>query len=77
METSLYSKETKTVIGLFEHLSETRRKDLLEKIQELVAEQESESKWDYLLETSPEPMIDMAKEALVQYKSGKSKKLKF
>lgn len=76
MDPITYSKETKTIIGLFEHLSETKRKHLLEKVQKLIIEQESENNWEYLFEKSPEPMINMAKNALLQHKSGQSKKLK-
>lgn len=76
MDTITYSKETKTIIGLFENLSDSERKVLLEKVQKLIFEQEVESKWDNIMETKAEPMIDMAKNAMTQHKNGKSKKLK-
>ena len=76
MKSTTYSKETKTVIGMFEQLSAVRRKHLLEKIQELILEQESENKWEQLFETSPEPMLKMANNALRDHKNGKSKLMK-
>jgi hypothetical protein len=76
MKTTTYSKETKTVIGLFECLSVARRKHLLERVQELILEIESENKWDHLLESSPDPMIHMANRALREHKSGHSKPMK-
>ncbi len=77
MKSTTYSKETKTVISLFERLSAIRRKQLLEKIQDLISEHESENKWEHILESSPELMIQMANNALREHKSGKSKPLKF
>lgn len=68
MKTSAYSKETKTVIKLFERLSAFRRKRLLERVQELMLEQESDNKWDELFENYPETMIQMAKNALKEHK---------
>lgn len=76
MKATNYSKETKTVIGLFERLSALKRKQMLEKIQELFLEQESESKWERLFESSPEAMIKMASTALREHKSGRSKSMK-
>jgi len=76
MKTTTYSKETKTVIELFERLSATRRKLILEKVQELIPEQQSESEWERLLESSSEPMIQMANDALQEHKRGKSKPMK-
>jgi hypothetical protein len=76
MKTTNYSKETRTVNEIFEGLSANKRKHLLEKIQELNLEQESESKWDTLLESSPDPMIKMAKNAIREHKSGHSKPAK-
>jgi hypothetical protein len=77
MKSTSYSKETKTVIELFEGLHASERKHLLEKIQDLILEQESEIKWDNLIESSPEPMSQMANRALREHKSGHSKPLKF
>lgn len=77
MKSTSYSKETKTVIELFEGLSASERKYLLEKIQEVILEKESENKWDNLLELSPEPMKEMANRALREHKKGHSKPLKF
>lgn len=76
MKTSTYSKETKTVIELFERLSASKRKLLLEKVLQLIPEQQSESEWEQLFESSPAPLIQMANEALQEYKSGKSKPMK-
>jgi hypothetical protein len=76
MRATAYSKETQTIIQLFEQLTAVKRKQLLEKIQQLTLEQESESKWEQLLETHPKPMIDMAKNALREHKSGRSKPMK-
>jgi hypothetical protein len=73
MKSSEYSKETKTVIELFEGLRAAERKRILEKIQDLILEQESELKWDNMLESSPEPMNQMANRALREHKSGHSK----
>ena len=76
MRTASYSKETKTIIRLFEHLPAIKRKKLLEKVQEITLEQESESKWEYLFESHPKPMIEMAKNALREHKNGRSKPMK-
>jgi hypothetical protein len=76
MKTINYSKETRTVIEIFEGLPANKRKHLLEKIQDMNLEQESESNWDNLLESSPDPMIKMAKNALKEHKSGHSKPTK-
>ena len=73
MKSSEYSKETKTVIELFEGLRAAERKRILEKIQDLILEQESELKWDNMLESSPEPMNQMANRALREHKSGHGK----
>ena len=73
MKSSEYSKETKTVIELFEGLRAAERKRILEKIQDLILEQESELKWDNMLESSPEPMNQMANRALREHKSAHSK----
>jgi len=35
--------------------------------------EEIEEKWDRLLESYPEPMLRMAKQAIQQHKTGKSK----
>jgi len=76
MKPTTYSNETQTVIGLFERLPATRRKYFLEKILDLMLEQESESKWEDLLENHPEPMIRMANRALHEHKRGRSKPMK-
>jgi len=73
MKLATYSKETTTAIGMLERVSATRRKLLVEKLQELLLEQESENKWEHLLETHPEPMLAMANNALREHKNGKSK----
>ena len=76
MRATVYSKETKTIIRLFEQLPAARRKQLLEKIQQLTLEQERETKWENLFESNSKPMIDMAKNALREHKSGRSKPMK-
>ncbi len=75
MKTTTYSKETITAIGMLERVSATRRKQLVEKLQQLMLEQESESKWEKLLETHPEPMLTMAGNALREHQKGRSKPL--
>ncbi len=76
MKTANYSKETRTVIEILEGLPAAKRKHLLEKILDLNLEQESENNWDNLLESSPDPMIKMAKNALRNHKGGHSKPTK-
>lgn len=76
MRTTIYSKETKTIIRLFEQLLSLKRKQLLEKIQEITLDQQSENKWESLLESHPKPMIEMAKNALREHKNGRSKPMK-
>ena len=73
MKATNYSKETRTVIEIFEGLPAAKRKHLLEKVQDLNLEQESDTNWDNLLDSSPDPMIKMAKNALREHKSGRSK----
>ena len=68
-----YSPETITAMELLESISPVKRKYIVEQLRSLVEEEGIEEKWDRLLETSPEPMLRMAKQAIQQHKSGKSK----
>ena len=68
-----YSPETLTAMELLESIPQAKRKYIVEQLRSLVVEEEIEEKWDRLLESYPEPMLRMAKQAIQQHKTGKSK----
>ena len=71
------SADTTTAIAILEELSEDRRKSVVEKLRQIAAEEKSDENWERTLSKHPQPMLDMADEALKEHKNGLTKPLDF
>jgi len=72
---SQLSPESLTAIEILEGLSGVHRDQALELLRNFSHELRSERKWEGLYTEHPEPMIEMAKQALKEHKKGKSHRL--
>jgi len=69
---SQLSPESLTAIEILEGLSGVHRDLALELLRNFSHELRSEQEWEDLYTKHPEPMIEMAKQALKEHKEGKS-----
>jgi len=67
--------ESLTAVEILESIDPIHRKQALEIIRNFVSELYSEQKWQELFSKLPEPMINMAKQALQEHADGKSRVL--
>ena len=68
------SPESLTAIEIFENISAMHRNQALEMLRNFVQELRSEQKWESFYTNHPEPMKEMAKQALKEHREGKSRK---
>ena len=68
------SPESLTAIEIFENISAIHRNQALEMLRNFVQELRSEQKWESFYTDLPEPMKEMAKQALKEHREGKSRK---
>ncbi len=64
--------ESLTAIEILESIDKVHRDQALGMLRKFANELYSEQKWQELLSKSPEPMINMAKQALQEHINGKS-----
>ena len=64
--------ESFTAVNILEGIDKVHRDQALEMLRNFANELYSEQKWQELLSTCPEPMINMAKQALQEHINGKS-----
>ncbi len=64
--------ESLTAVEILEGIDKVHRDQALEMLRNFANELYSEQKWQELLSKSPEPMINMAKQALQEHINGKS-----
>ncbi len=67
--------ESLTAVEILESIDKVHRNQALEMLRNFVNELYSEQKWQELFSKSPEPMINMAKQALQEHIDGKRKAL--
>ena len=67
--------ESLTAVEILEGIDKVHRDQALAILRNFANELYSEEKWQELLSNSPEPMIDMAKEALHEHINGKSQEM--
>ena len=67
--------ESLTAVEILEGIDKIHRNQALEMLRTFVNELYSEQKWQELFSKSPEPMINMAKQALQEHIDGKSQVL--
>ena len=68
----LISPEAVTAIEMIEVLDVDQRNYALEKLCEIINEIQEEAKWNQAFSNNPEPMRNMARQALEAHKNGKS-----
>ena len=64
--------ESLTAVEILESIDKVHRNQALEMLRNFVNELYSGQKWQGLFSKSPEPMINMAKQALQEHINGKS-----
>ena len=69
------SPESLTAVDILESINAIHRNQALEMLRNFVHELRSEQKWEELYSKHPEPMREMAKQALKEHREGKSRKL--
>ena len=67
--------ESLTAIEILEGIDKVHRNQALEMLRNFANELYSEQKWQELLSKSPDPMINMAKQALQEHINGKSQEM--
>ena len=68
----LLTPESLTAVEILEGIDKVHREHALGMLRNFANELYSEQKWQELLSKSPEPMINMAKQALQEHSNGKS-----
>jgi len=69
------SADTTTAIAILEDLPENRRRSVVNKLREIAFAETEDEKWEKLLTEHPEPMLQMAEEALKERQAGRTKPL--
>ena len=69
------SPESLTAIEMFEAIDVYHRSQALEILRNFINEIQSEQKWEKLYSEHPEPMIKMARQAVLEHREGKSQEL--
>jgi len=68
--------ESLTAVEILEGIDKSHRDQALNMLRKFANEFYSEQKWQKILSKSPEPMINMAKQALQEHIDGKSQVMK-
>ncbi len=66
------SPEAVTAVEMIEDLEADQRNYALEKIREIISEIQEETRWNQTFTNNPEPMRNLARQALEAHKNGKS-----
>jgi hypothetical protein len=67
--------ESLTAVEILEGIDKVYRNQAVEMLRNFANELYSEQKWQELISKSPEPMINMAKQALQEHSAGKSQEM--
>ena len=69
------SPQSLTAVEILESISQIHRNQALEMLRTFANELRSDQKWEELYSKHPEPMRQMAKQALKEHREGKSRAL--
>ncbi|RLE05363.1 MAG: hypothetical protein DRJ13_02150 [Bacteroidetes bacterium] len=69
------SPQSLTAVEILESISQIHRNQALEMLRNFANELRSDQKWEELYSKHPEPMRQMAKQALKEHREGKSRAL--
>ncbi|MGX9365494.1 hypothetical protein ACTVJH_05565 [Desulfoplanes sp. PS50] len=69
------SPEILTAVTILESIDESQRTRAVEMLRQYVQDIRNEQKWDKILREHPQPMLDLAAQALDEHTQGKTKEM--